>query len=104
MNLLVCPGRLTVREPLTAITVKLCHEAGIKFSASLCRDQPADEGNGFIFVTSRQPLDPVSFPICTGMVPVLSPGICETQNQTFPFTPELSDDVTALTDCRLSIN
>lgn len=95
-TLQVCPGRLTVREPLTAITVKLHHEAGFTVSASLCGHQPAVEGHGFFFVTSRQPSELVPFPICTEMVPVLSQGICETHNRTFPFTRELSDDVTGL--------
>lgn len=56
MNLLVCPGCLTVRESLTAITVKLTHEVGIKFSASLCRQQPSVQSKGCVFATCTQPL------------------------------------------------
>lgn len=96
----ICPRRLTVREPLTAITVKLSHEAGIKFSASLCRHHLSVESNGFVFATCTQPSDLVSFPICTEMVPVLSQGICETQNQnrpTFPLTWGPNDGVTGFT-------
>lgn len=81
----ICPRRLSFREPLTAITVKLSHETGIKFSASLCRHQLSVESNGFVFATCTQPSYLVSFPICTEMVPVLSQGICETQNWP-PFT------------------